>query len=739
MFVFIAGLLALRFLPELPAQWLLIAGLVVSPGMLFFPRVYLIGAFLLGLCWACLSAQWALDDRLTDTLDGRTIWLEGHVSGLPEVKGDSARFILEAVKSRRGILPTRIRVSWARAPVIKPGERWRLAVELRKPGGVLNIRGMDSEVWMLAHRIGASGTVKAGQRISTQSGLDTWRDELRQHLLGLESVPRSGGLAALVLGDGSGLSDQDWQLLRDTGTTHLMVISGQHITLLSGFVFALIASLARLGYWPSRLPWFPAACVLALLSAFGYGLLAGFEVPVRRACVMIALVTLWRMRFQNTSAWTPVGVALAVVLAAEPLASLMPGFWLSFGAVGLLIWIFAGRLGRWSLWRSLGRAQWMMALGLAPILLALDLPISMTSPLANFIAAPWVDFLVVPTALLGTFFLLVIPAVGSFLLACSGAALEGLFWILQYIAELAPAWQGPLIPSWALFMGSLGVILLLAPDGLPVRAIGLILLLPMVWPPVSKPVSGLAQVTVFDVGQGLSVLVRTKSHTLLYDAGPLSRTYDAGEHIVIPNLKALGVNRLDTMLLSHGDADHAGGASAIYKALVVNHVISGEVGRIPVNLKASPCEDNTRWVWEGVLFTIWQPSPLAKGNSASCLVMVEAAGERLLLTGDIDEKAERRLVESGRDIAAQWLLAPHHGSRTASSERFVESVRPKFALISRGIHNKFGHPHAQVIKRYTRHGINVYDTALSGAISFTLGKHEIPQGTRQKRYFWQEK
>jgi competence protein ComEC len=736
---FIAGLLALRFLPELPGQEVLIACLIVSVGLIFLPRLYVVGAFLMGFGWACLSAQWALDDRLADALDGRVVWLEGTVVGLPELREGSTRFLLKDAQSRHGALPSRIRVTWSNAPALRSGERWRLAVELQKPGGLHNFRGMDGEAWMLAHRIGASGAVKAGQRLSRQASVDAWRDALRQRLLQLDAFQRNGGLAALVLGDGSGISAQDWQLLQTTGTTHLMVISGQHITLLSGFVFALVAGLARLRYWPARLPWFPIACMSALLSAAGYGFLAGFDVPVRRACAMIALVTFWRLRFRHLGAWVPVGVALAVVLAAEPLASLTPGFWLSFMAVGLLIWIFAGRLGQWNSWRSWGRAQWMMAIGLAPVLLALDLPVSLSGPVANLIAVPWVDFLVVPAALLGAVFLLTIPPLGKLLLWCSGATLDGLFTFLQYLSVLAPAWQGPLVPAWAVALGMLGVLLWLAPDGLPVRPLAPFLLVPLFWPPVNQPASGLANVVVLDVGQGLSVLIQTKSHSILYDAGPLGRGYDAGERVVVPNLRAMGIRHLDTMLISHGDADHAGGAAAVFGGIKVDQVITGEVKRLPGSLHPISCEDNQRWVWEGVMFTVWQPSPLMKGNAASCVLMVEAAGERLFLTGDIDEKAERRLIESGRDIHAQWLLAPHHGSRTASSESFLKVVRPEYALISRGIHNNFGHPHAQVISRYERHGVQIYDTALSGAISFTLGKHDLPQGARQKRYFWQEK
>ncbi|TWI53406.1 competence protein ComEC [Pseudomonas duriflava] len=736
MIAFMVGLLVLRFLPTLPPGELLVAIALLSAALLL-TRAYPVGSFLLGLCWACTAAQYALDDRLVETFDGRTLWIEGRVSGLPEKRQDSTRFLVEKATSRRGELPSLIRVSWRHAPEVKAGERWRLAVELKKPYGVVNFQGSDTEAWLLAHRIGATGSVKAGQRIAGQQSLDAWRDRLRHRLLEVDAYGRNGGLSALILGDGSGLSTRDWQLLRDTGTTHLMVISGQHITLLAGFIFAGVALLARLGCWPSRLPWLPLACVLSLSVALSYGVLAGFDVPVRRACVMIGLVMLWRLRFRHLNIWTPVSIALAVVLAFDPLVSLLPGFWLSFAAVGMLIWIFGGRLGTWSPWRTWGRAQWMMAVGLAPLLMALGLPISITGPLANLIAVPWVDLLVVPAALGGALLLLVLPSLGMLCLSLAGGALHLLFIVLHWIAEIAPAWQPTQAPVWALVMGMLGLLVLLAPEGFPLRGLGLFLAAPLCWPPLYLPAPGVATIRVLDIGQGLSVLVQTRDHVLLYDAGPKSGDFDTGEWVVVPALKSMGIGRLDMMILSHGDADHAGGALAVAQGMTVGRVLSGEPLRIPPVLGPQSCHD-MRWLWNGVMFTTWQPAPDAKGNAASCLLLVEASGERLFLTGDIDQQTERRIIASGRDIHADWLVIPHHGSRSSSSAAFIAAVAPSAALLSRGRYNSFGHPHPSTLARYEAAGVRVYDTAMSGALTFTLGKRDLPQGARQKRYFWRE-
>jgi competence protein ComEC len=280
-------------------------------------RTYPLGFFLLGLAWACLSAQFALDDRLPATLEGETRWVEGRVVGLPQYSDGVVRFELADAESRRTRLPTSMRLAWFGGPPVSSGERWRLAVKLKRPAGLLNPHGFDYEAWLLSRGVGATGTVKDGRRLQPAQG--AWRDSVRQALAQVDAQGRSGALAALVLGDGSGLSRDDWQVLQDTGTVHLLVISGQHIGLLAGLVYLLVAGAARYGVWPARLPWLPWACALAFSAALGYGLLAGFEVPVRRACAMIGLVLLWRLRYRHPDPWWAWLLAFNGVLAFDPL------------------------------------------------------------------------------------------------------------------------------------------------------------------------------------------------------------------------------------------------------------------------------------------------------------------------------------------------------------------------------------------------------------------------------------
>ncbi|WP_256625623.1 DNA internalization-related competence protein ComEC/Rec2 [Pseudomonas sp. LPB0260] len=737
MLALVAGLLVLRFMPVLPPAWLLFLLALVGLSCLPF-RSYPVGCFLLGFAWACTSAQWALDDRLAPELDGRTLWLQGRVVGLPDVNDGVVRFELRQASSRRAQLPRLIRLAWYGGPQLQGGETWRLAVRLKRPRGLVNPQSFDYEAWLLAQRIGATGTVKSGHRLTAAHGPSAWRDVLRQRLLDSDAHGRAGGLAALVLGDDSGLSAADWRLLQETGTIHLMVISGQHIALMAGLLYGLVAGLARLGCWPRRWPWLPAACLLAFAGALGYGILAGFEVPVRRACVMVGLVLLWRWRFRQLGAWLPLLIALALVLLVEPLASLQAGFWLSFAAVALLILIFGGRLGAWSWWRTLGRAQWAMAIGLLPLLLALGLPVSTSAPLANLIAVPWVGMAVVPLALLGSL-LLPVPWLGEVLLWLAGGALELLFRLLVLIAAWAPAWLPSHLPIWSWSLLALGALLLLLPAGIPLRAFGWLLLLPLFFAPQPRPAPGQAEVWLLDVGQGLAVLLRTHEHTLLYDAGPRFGEFDMGERVVLPSLRALDVRKLDLMLLSHADNDHAGGALAIKRGMTVGKVWSGEAEALPADLQASSCESGHSWQWDEVRFTLWRWDQALDSNQASCVLLVEAAGERLWLTGDIDSRAERALLASGLDLPADWLLAPHHGSRSSSSAEFVRAVAPRAVLISRGQHNAFGHPHPAVVARYGALSARLYDTVEQGAVQLHLGTFGEARGLRGERRFWREK
>ncbi len=734
MFALALGLLALRWLPALPpAGWLL--AMLVLALMLLPWRSYPLAFFLLGLSWACISAQWALDDRLLPALDGQTRWVEGRVTGLPQQTGTGVRFELADSQSRTARLPKRIRVSWHGGPSVRSGERWRLAVTLKRPSGLLNFHGFDYEAWLLAQRIGATASVKDGERLAPAR--NAWRDNLRQRLMDVDMQNRQAAVTALVLGDGSGLGAQDWRVLQDTGTVHLLVISGQHIGLLAGLIYGLVAGLARCGAWPRALPWLPWACGLAFVTALGYGLLAGFGVPVQRACMMVALVLLWRLRFRHLGAWWSLLLAFNAVLLFEPLASLQPGFWLSFAAVAVLVLAFSARLGPWSVWQAWTRPQWLIAIGLFPVLLMLGLPISLSAPVANLFAVPWISLVALPLALLGTA-LLWVPFVGEGLLWLAGGSLDGLFNGLALLAVRLPAWIPAEVPFGYWLVSLVGALVLLLPKGVPFRLLGWPMLLLAVFPPRELVPHGRVDVVQLDVGQGQALILRTRHHTLLYDAGPRSGSVDLGARVVLPSLKKLGIKQLDMMLLSHADADHAGGAMAVAEGLPIGRVVGGETEGLPDFLGVQPCISGEQWTWDGVSFELWQWSDAIDGNPKSCVLQVQANGERLLLTGDIDRAAERALLDTSLAVPTDWLQAPHHGSRSSSSWPFVQRLAPTSVLISRGRGNAFGHPHPSVMERYQAMGSRIYDSAEQGAVRLQLGAFEPPVVARSQRRFWRE-
>ena len=729
-----SGLMALRFLPGLPPGGWLLSMLVAGLLLLIF-RFYPFGLFLIGLTWACFQGQSALDDRLPGALDGRTLWVEGRVVGLPRQTDSTVRFELRDARSRHTALPGTIRLGWYGGPQVNSGERWRLAVKLKQPRGLLNPQGFDYQAWLLAQRIGATGTVKAGQLLEPAS--HAWRDDLRKRVLHTDANGRAPWLAALVMGDSSGLSSDDWRLLQATGTVHLLVISGQHIGLCAGLIYGLVAWLARRGWWPRRLPWLPWACGLGFAGALGYGLLAGFEVPVQRACVMLGLVLIWRLRFRHLGVWLPFLLALNGVLIIEPLASLMPGFWLSFAAVAVLIFTFSGRLGPWDWHVAWARPQAMIALGLFPMLWILGLPISLSGPLANLVAVPWISLLVLPTALLGTL-LLPVPWLGETLLWVSGGLLDGLIRGLTLLAGYFSPWLPVTVPLAVWLLSAFGALLLMLPAGVILRPLGWPLVLLAVFSPREQIPRGQVEVWQLDVGQGLAIVLRTRNHAVLYDAGPKVRDFDQGERVVVPVLRSLGIARLDLMLISHAHADHAGGALAVQQEVGALRVIGGELPGLAEPLRAQPCTSGESWEWDGVKFSLWQWSGASDSNQRSCVMQVEAGGERLLLTGDIDARAERALLQTSLGVPTRWLQAPHHGSRTPSSVDLLKALAPRVVLISRGHGNSFGHPHPQVLARYQGLGVQILDSAEQGALRFRLGTFGKAESLRDQPRFWRD-
>jgi len=763
---FACGVLFFQLQPELPGGgWFgLAAWLLVFPLRKKF--LYLPAAFAVGFCWALGLAHFRLADRLAPELEGRDIEVVGIVASLPAVGERSLRFDFEP-ESAEVKLPARILLSWYRSPwqgelrdeqpsvlsaPVHPGERWRFSVRLRRPHGHFNPHGFDYDAWLLERGVGATGYVRSGkrsfpERLGTRNNFSDHIERIRETVRDrfkrvLGETPAAGALAALAVGDQRSITAEEWRLYNRTGVTHLMSISGLHVTLVSGLCAWLASWLwRRSSFLMLRLPARKAGAAAAIVGALGYTLIAGFAVPAQRTFWMVTMVAvaLWSGRIAAPA--RVLALALGVVLVFDPWAVLSAGFWLSFGAVALIFFVANEKDSALKQW---GRVQYAITLGLAPAALFLFAQVSVVGPLANAVAIPVVSAVVTPLALLAA----AIPWDG--LLLAAAWLMEWLLQFLEWCALLpAAVWQQHAPAQWSALLALAGVAWLLAPRGLPWRATGLALMLPAVALPPPAPAPGEAWITTLDVGQGLAVLVRTANRALLYDAGPaFGSESDSGERIIAPYLRATGVRRLDAMIVTHNDIDHAGGAASVVENFEVDALLNSlPAGHPLLGAVAGPqrCAAGTAWEWDGVRFAILHPesaqSRAKKSNDLSCVLKVSAGARAMLLTGDIEKPAEAELL--ARDagaLAADILLVPHHASRTSSSADFLAAVGAPAAVVPVGYRNRFRHPNADVLERFLHAKTDIFRTDRDGAVTVRLSAPAIRvESERQnRRRYWHD-
>ncbi|GAB6042195.1 DNA internalization-related competence protein ComEC/Rec2 [Endothiovibrio diazotrophicus] len=745
---FLVGVLILYRLPELPNLLWGLAALPLLPLAFRRPPLRLPLALLGGFLWASLHAHFALQARLDPALDGARVVAEGRVASIPERSGRRLRFVFDvAALDGEEVAPLRTRISWfdaADAP--RAGERWRLRLRLKSPRGLSNPGGFDYEGWLFQQGIGATGYVRDGdnRRLSAAPwwSLDAFRQRLAEGIEGGGGGGRRAVLAALAVGYRGGIERPTWEVFTATGTSHLIAISGLHIGLVAGFAFLLGRWLWSRSAWTSlRLPAPLAGAWVALAAACGYAALAGFSIPTRRALVMVAVVMVALIARRRVAPSRGLALALGAVLLVDPPAVLAPGFWLSFMAVAVLLFGLGigggGEGGRASPWRKWGRAQWLIFVGLAPLLLLWFGQLSLAAPLANLLAVPWVSVAVVPPALTGALLLPLWERGGQLLLHLADHAFGELWPLLEWLAaQPAAAWRMASPEPLPLVLAALGAALLVAPRGVPLRGFGALLLLPLLAFAPPRPEAGRFRATMLDVGQGLSVVVETARHTLVYDTGPrYAGGFDTGRAVVVPYLRSRGVGRVDRLVVSHAAADHAGGVASLLQALPVASVIGGDrrAGR--------RCVAGERWRWDGVTFRVLHPptgvSP--RDNDGSCVLQVRGAWGSLLLTGDLEAAGERQLLSRwGRSLHSDLLQVPHHGSATSSTAAFIEQVAPRYALFSVGYRNRFGFPRPAVVERYRERGSEILLSSVRGALIFEPGPQAPPPpGWREaRRKFW---
>jgi competence protein ComEC len=771
-----------------------------------------------GFYWAALLAQWALGPGLAKADEGRDVTLIGTIDSLPNRFEGGVRFnfTVEEVERRTIQVPPRVALSWYAGyrgevmPIgdVQPGERWRLTVRLQRPHGNVNPYGFDYELWLLEQGVRATGYVRQDGRnqrlapfvVSFGNAVERCRAVLRDRILrALEGKEYAGVIVALVVGDQRGIPQSDWQVFNRTGISHLISISGLHITMIAG-LFALAASaLWRRSFFtraqlPLLLPAQKVAALAGMLAALCYVLLAGFGVPAQRTLYMLAViaVALWTDRL--TSVTHVLCLAAGVVVLLDPWAVMWPGFWLSFGAVAAILYATVGRaeiqhrsgdavalgvgvalagaaaaqaaggaapalrhprrlpLTRRQRWmadlKMAARVQYAVTVGLVPLTMLLFAQVSVVSPLANAVAIPVVSLLVTPLALAGAVLpdLLAVP-----LLQLAHAIVWLLAQILQWMsASRIAVWSAPTPPPWVFCWALFGTAWMLAPRGWPVRWLGAFTWVPLLAAAPSHPPEGAFRVVAFDVGQGMALLVETSGHRLLYDTGPMyTPESNGGNRVIAPYLRARGITMLDALIVSHADADHSGGALSVMESVRTRWTASSlPLGHPIVHASAqhTRCAAGQGWTWDGVRFEVLHPEAASyadkalKPNARSCVLKVSAGGKSVLLAGDIEAAQETELLGRARgQLAADVLLAPHHGSGTSSTPPFLQAVHPSVALFQVGYRNRYRHPQPLVYARYGEAGAERIRTDESGAVAMEFNQALAVERYRSahRRYWYQ--
>ncbi len=726
---------------------------------------WMLGFLLAGFFWAAVQARLSLASELGEAWYGRDVRVEGVIAELTQPDERGTRFIMdiERVMTVGAQVPRRAVITWyagwpgeenkGTVPQLLAGQRWQLFVRLRPPHSNFNPHGFDAEARLLERGIRATGYVREGAsaRLVTPMvwlpdyAVQRLREKIRHNLSDvLGERPYAGILIALAVGDRRAITEPQWAVLTRTGTNHLMSISGLHITLVSGLVFALALRIwRRLPSLAARVSPLRGAALCGLLAAMIYAALAGFAIPAQRALCMLAVVAVGVWNGWRWPVAAMLGLALLFVLVLDPMAVTSAGFWLSFAAVAAILAAGSVHHGGDGMVLTWARIQWSITIVLIPLLLVLFQKVSVVSPLANAVAIPLVSLCVAPLALL----LIVVPVEPVAMLA--HAALQLGFVVLEWLSGLpGVVWQQHAPVLWTVPLALAGVALIMLPRGFPGRLLGLILMAPILVIRPPAPGAGEFWLTVLDVGQGLSAVVRTANHAVLFDSGPDYHGWsDAGRNIVVPYLRGEGIAHLDLLVVSHDDIDHSGGTGAVVSAVSVGEIVSSFdanaelAGWRPMRR----CLAGQAWDFDGIRFEMLHPDATTyararvSDNNRSCVLRIESDRGVVLLTADIERGSERRLLASSKSrLAADVLVVPHHGSNTSSSEEFIAEVKPKLVLVPVGYANRYGHPHPLVLARYRAVDSRLMRTDHDGAVIVKFGDAGMNISTWRdaRRRYW---
>lgn len=695
----------------------------------FFLSLVFIFGFFYSQAFVKVFYSWELPPELIK----KSIKVEGYIDSIPKQAPRFTQFEFRTDRFNGDARSIRLKLSWYNtAPSLTAGDKCVFAVRLKPSHGLKNPGSFDFEKYLKSNNIPATGYVIDKENPICEKSF-SWHYYLlriRQKIQGTISqaikIDNTAGLiSALTVGSRTEMSADQWKTLQNTGTSHLMAISGLHVAFIAGLIYFVVNFAWRLFPWALRkFPAQKAGALISMIAAIIYGLLAGFSLPTQRAVLMIVVLIGFEFFNKSTNVTQRLLWAAAIILVFQPLAISQASFWLSFAAVA---WICFGVIGyqktaKWRLWL---RVQWVCFLGLLPITLLYFQKISLVTFIANGIAIPWVGFVIVPLCFIASLLMAFHVTLAKLLFNLIGYLFWPLWKILVYLGNWHFAvWHQNILNPFIFILCMLAVILLLAPRGWPGRALGIIFALPLFFYFPEKPAKGDVWLTVLDVGQGLASVIQTEHHSLVYDAGPKSYGgFDSGESVVLPFLRRNRINDLDMMIISHGDNDHSGGAKAILTALPTRELLSSDPQKL-AGFSAKNCVEGQEWSWDGVQFKMLNPpkNEAYLRNNSSCVLQIRAHDKVLLLPGDIEKEGEARLVAHYSDrLKAELMIAPHHGSKTSSTEAFLEAVKPEYIIAANGFYNAFRFPSREILARYAAFHVKLFDTATEGAIQVRIG------------------
>lgn len=699
------------------------------------------------LLWFCIHYNNQVQNQWLSALENEKVIVLGKIVSIPEnsEKNIGFLFLTEKIEYQKQNWAQKkyIKLYWRNAPENQKfaiGQTWQLLVNVKKPHGYQNPGSFNQRLWAIANHISGNGYIVDSvfnRMLSPASKIDlfsNWRQKINDQInKSLNTNEQKGFIKALIIGVRDDITREQWQVFNNTGTNHLVAIAGLHIGFLSDFAFRFISFIWRLiPKAPLFLPTSYLASFFAVNCALIYSGLSGFLIPTQRASAMMLLYSSYFLFYRQPNPWRIYLQAVLILYLLDPLIILTESFWLSFASIFFIIYGFyqrniSGHIQQWL------RLQLILGIGIIPLTILYFGKLSLVAWLANMVAVPVVGFSVIPLVFLAS-----ICSLFPFNIFCQGMLFQTAAGIchvislyLTYLSNMPYAvWEISVHSIWPILTSVLGLILLFSPWRFPFKSIGMVGFLPLFFVSVPKPDAHEFWLTVLDVGQGLSSVIQTQNHALIFDAGPQFGHFNAGQDIVIPFLKWAGIKKVDQLVISHSDWDHRGGAYAILKDVPVAHLYASSLKSLGFFHHANFCEQGQSWQWDGVDFMFIYPLANYKlnKNNMSCVLKVCSQKNCALLPGDIEAEAEKLLVQTQADaLKAKIIIVPHHGSSTSSTLPFLSFIQPDFAVFAVGYFNRYEFPKQEILNRYHQLGANTLRTDELGSIRLIINSKEVRQ------------